>query len=621
MQQIKDLLKKLKNADEKKQIKLLLDFKKSNSSNPSKSENKFYSMFEKHDAIMLLIEPKSGDIIEANNSATAFYGYSKDELTNMKIDDINILNPEEVYKYREQALAQEVNSFNFQHRLKDNTLRDVQVHSTPIKYLNQDLLFSIIFDITEQKRSQDELDKIKSLLVETESLSKVGGWEYDVISENMIWTDEVYKIYGIDRQNFDPNNISQDLSFYHEVDRKILEQHFKDAVQKGEDYDLVLRFKPANKELKWIRTIGKTQRKKGKIVKITGHIMDITQSKIAEEKIIASENRYRNLLETAGSIIVTMDRNALLTDFNESAEKITGYKKDEVLGKNWFDIFIPSEDHKAIMEIFRNTLDTIPEAFIHDNEILLKDGSRRIISWNNNVIRDNAGEVIGALSIGRDVTEINKARDELKQYAQTQKILLSEVNHRVKNNLTALISILHKTHEQADEKGLNIAAVLPVMEERINGLLNVHSMLSEIGWQSLKLSDLCTSIVSGTLEGMTTTNRVKLNVKKSDVMISSDKAHQLTIVLNELAINSLKYGFKNSDILKINIAITEKNNMLTLKYSDNGNGYPKKLLKGDLSDIGVGFDLLRGIVEQSLNGKLKIKNDAGAVTIIAFDNS
>jgi len=621
MQQIKDLLKKLKNADEKKQIKLLLDFKKSNSSNPSKSENKFYSMFEKHDAIMLLIEPKSGDIIEANNSATAFYGYSKDELTNMKIDDINILNPEEVYKYREQALAQEVNSFNFQHRLKDNTLRDVQVHSTPIKYLNQDLLFSIIFDITEQKRSQDELDKIKSLLVETESLSKVGGWEYDVTSENMIWTDEVYKIYGIDRQNFDPNNISQDLSFYHEEDRKILEQHFQDAVQKGEDYDLVLRFKPANKEPKWIRTIGKTQRKKGKIVKITGHIMDITQSKIAEEKIIASENRYRNLLETAGSIIVTMDRNALLTDFNESAEKITGYKKDEVLGKNWFDIFIPSEDHKAIMEIFRNTLDTIPEAFIHDNEILLKDGSRRIISWNNNVIRDNAGEVIGALSIGRDVTEINKARDELKQYAQTQKILLSEVNHRVKNNLTALISILHKTHEQADEKGLNIAAVLPVMEERINGLLNVHSMLSEIGWQSLKLSDLCTSIVSGTLEGMTSTNRVKLNVKKSDVMISSDKAHQLTIVLNELAINSLKYGFKNSDMLKINIAITEKNNMLTLKYSDNGNGYPKKLLKGDLSDIGVGFDLLRGIVEQSLNGKLKIKNDAGAVTIIAFDNS
>jgi len=621
MQQIKDLLKKLKNADEKKQIKLLLDFKKSNSSNPSKSENKFYSMFEKHDAIMLLIEPKSGDIIEANNSATAFYGYSKDELTNMKIDDINILNPEEVYKYREQALAQEVNSFNFQHRLKDNTLREVQVHSTPIKYLNQDLLFSIIFDITEQKRSQDELDKIKSLLVETESLSKVGGWEYDVISENMIWTDEVYKIYGVDRQNFDPNNISQDLSFYHEEDRKILEQHFQDAVQKGEDYDLVLRFKPANKEPKWIRTIGKTQRKKGKIVKITGHIMDITQSKIAEEKIIASENRYRNLLETAGSIIVTMDRNALLTDFNESAEKITGYKKDEVLGKNWFDIFIPSEDHKAIMEIFRNTLDTIPEAFIHDNEILLKDGSRRIISWNNNVIRDNAGEVIGALSIGRDVTDINKARDELKQYGQTQKILLSEVNHRVKNNLTALISILHKTHEQADEKGLNIAAVLPVMEERINGLLNVHSMLSEIGWQSLKLSDLCTSIVSGTLEGMTTTNRVKLNVKKSDVMISSDKAHQLTIVLNELAINSLKYGFKNSDMLKINIAITEKNNMLTLKYSDNGNGYPKKLLKGDLSDIAVGFDLLRGIVEQSLNGKLKIKNDAGAVTIIAFDNS
>ena len=133
-----------------------------------KSENRFRSMFENHSAVMLLIEPDSGKILDSNKSANNFYGYTHQELTSMNIEDINILKSEKVKKNIDLAEATKVNIFVFKHRLKNTTLRDVQVHSTPIEYMNQTLLFSIIYDITEHKQAEEKLreseGKFKSLI-------------------------------------------------------------------------------------------------------------------------------------------------------------------------------------------------------------------------------------------------------------------------------------------------------------------------------------------------------------------------------------------------------------------------------------------------------------------------
>jgi PAS domain S-box-containing protein len=128
------------------------------------SENRFRTMFEDHDAIMLLIEPDSGKIVNANRSAEKYYGYSNAELRNKLIDDINVLSTEEVAESRNQAKMKEVSFFNFKHRLKNGEIRDVEVHSTPIKFMNQTLLFSIIHDVTKSMKSENDLIENKKLL-------------------------------------------------------------------------------------------------------------------------------------------------------------------------------------------------------------------------------------------------------------------------------------------------------------------------------------------------------------------------------------------------------------------------------------------------------------------------
>ena len=120
------------------------------------SEERFRLLFERHSAIMLLIDPVSGGILDANNAAAVFYGYSRNELRSMSIEQINCLPPEVLSVERGRAQHRAKNSFIFPHRLADGTIRTVEVHSSPIVANDKTLLFSIIYDITERKQLEAE---------------------------------------------------------------------------------------------------------------------------------------------------------------------------------------------------------------------------------------------------------------------------------------------------------------------------------------------------------------------------------------------------------------------------------------------------------------------------------
>lgn len=121
------------------------------------SEEKFRKIFEDHSAVKLLIDPKSGEIIDANKSAALFYGWSRDELKQMKIWEINTLLAEEVDVRMQRVKSGNRVHFTFRHRLKDGSLRDVEVFSSNIKIGEKELLHSIIHDITERKRIEEAL--------------------------------------------------------------------------------------------------------------------------------------------------------------------------------------------------------------------------------------------------------------------------------------------------------------------------------------------------------------------------------------------------------------------------------------------------------------------------------
>ena len=130
------------------------------------SEERFRKIFEEHSAVKLLIDFATGNIVNVNKAAAEYYGWTKEELLQMNIREINILSTEEVKGEMEKAGRRTKNHFEFRHRLKNGSIRDVEVFSSKVDIGGTEYLYSIVHDITERKLAEEKLEKYSQELKE-----------------------------------------------------------------------------------------------------------------------------------------------------------------------------------------------------------------------------------------------------------------------------------------------------------------------------------------------------------------------------------------------------------------------------------------------------------------------
>ncbi len=123
----------------------------------AKSEEKYRSLFENQYAVMIILDPDSGQIIDANPAATKYYGWSYGKLTNMNIDQINTLSKDKLKSKMKVAADGKSHNFEFKHKLANGEIRNVQVYTGPIKIENNEYLFSIIHDISDRKEAEEKI--------------------------------------------------------------------------------------------------------------------------------------------------------------------------------------------------------------------------------------------------------------------------------------------------------------------------------------------------------------------------------------------------------------------------------------------------------------------------------
>ena len=135
------------------------------------SEENYRRLFQDHAAVKLLIDPDSGDIVDANKSAADFYGWRLEELRKMKIHQINTLSPEEVYAEMQKARTLKKTYFEFRHRCADGSIKDVKVFSSKVEIKGKEYLHSIIHDATKEKELESQLLQAQKL----ESIGQLAG--------------------------------------------------------------------------------------------------------------------------------------------------------------------------------------------------------------------------------------------------------------------------------------------------------------------------------------------------------------------------------------------------------------------------------------------------------------
>ena len=212
--------------------------------------------------------------------------------------------------------------------------------------------------------------------------------------------------------------------------------------------------------------------------------------------------------------------------------------------------------------------------------------------------------------------------EQARRDAETKSVLLREVNHRVKNNLSAIIGLLYAERRRArTEDRAAYEFMMQDLINRVQGLTTVHDMLSASGWAPLSLSDLTMRLIQSALQMLPRGKRVSVDVTPSPIRVTPDQAHNLALVINELATNTVKYTLHERHAAQITVSIGLDDDAGTrtvlFEFRDDGPGYPEEILR--LERHSVGLDLMQNIVRKSLRGELSLHNERGAVAVIRFE--
>ena len=229
----------------------------------------------------------------------------------------------------------------------------------------------------KQKRTDDliiatlkALKRSENVLNEAQKISKIGGWEYHVESGEVYYSDEAFNIHGIPNNGVQLN-VKGGLEFYHPDDRGFVSESFTKAISNGISYDIEARFINARGEKMWVRTAGKPISENGKVVRVLGTIMDITDRKFSEQLIKETEEKLRDSIKTKDKFF-----SIIAHDLRSPFNSILGFS--EILN-NDFDDF-DSVTQKRFIGLIHTSVNRVFKLL--DNLLLWSSIQRGAIVFN-----------------------------------------------------------------------------------------------------------------------------------------------------------------------------------------------------------------------------------------------
>ncbi len=250
----------------------------------------FYLALAEQASESFIIHDFQGRIRDVNQFACETLGYTREELLQMTIPDIE-MDFDLISAQREWVKIEPNVHFtlNGHQRRKNGTVFPVEVRFGCVDWKGERLYLGLIRDVTDRVEIKNKLLKTQALLNETQRLAQIGGWEYNVHTKQIRWTAEIYRIFGMPQSS--DLKVTNIFSYYHPEDQPLIKKAFQRLLDTGEPYDLDLRLDNKNGERIWIKSIGQAEYLEGDIVRAHGYVMDISDQKITEELLINEKDR------------------------------------------------------------------------------------------------------------------------------------------------------------------------------------------------------------------------------------------------------------------------------------------------------------------------------------------
>jgi PAS domain S-box-containing protein len=381
-----------------------------------------------------------GNFEYVNPAFCNLLGYTKDDLEGKRLMDF--VHPEDVEctALTIQSLAENNDLKNFENRYlcKDGSVKYFSWNASSVQA--ESLIYAIGNDITERKEAELKLRQSSQLLEESQFTAGVGGWELDLVSNELFWTAEVYRIHDANPEDFDPT-LDAGIEYYLQESRPLLLEALQRAIELGEGYDLELQVKTAKGRIIDVRTTCKVTLKGGRSTKLTGAFQDITEKKQAERELIRAkekaeerESYIHNIINNTGDPLFVKDDQSRLILVNDAFCTLFKLSENDILGKTLAED-VSLEEREHFLKIDKEVLLTGQEHVVEES-LTLHGHATRIVSTRKTRFVDNEGNkfLVGTI---RDITQRKINEDRIKEKEEKISAIL--------NSLTSSVCVIDST--------------------------------------------------------------------------------------------------------------------------------------------------------------------------------
>jgi len=337
-------------------------------------------------------------------------------------------------------------------------------------------------------------------------------------------------------------------------------------------------------------------------------LRDITEQKAIEQALIKEKEKAQRYLDIAGVMFVAIDADERVSLINKKGAELFGYREDEIIGKNWFDTFIPEENRDKVKAVFKKMMaGGIKPAEYFENPVLTKAGRERIIAWHNTPLYDEKGRIIGILASGEDITEriraekalqtahselekkvtdrtrkLSAANLRLQELDRLKSMFITSMSHELRTPLNSIIGftgiiLMGMTGEINNEQKKQLTIVKKSAKHLlslINDIIDVSKIEAGKFVQTIEVFDLSSLIreVRDIFSSSAAKRGLTLSLKLPERLSIESDQRRIKQVLVNLVGNALKFTDKGG----VEIQAAEMEGSVQVSVKDTGIGIKRE---------------------------------------------
>ncbi|MFH0999532.1 MAG: PAS domain S-box protein, partial [Bacteroidota bacterium] len=522
------------------------------------SEAMFKGIFNTVADAIFIYNPDNFEIIEANEATSKIYGYDRDELIGMSCLKFSA----EVEKSKTTAAEVIQNGAAIvnlrHHKKKGGTDVFVQLEGHKIFVNDKAVVFTVCHDITNIKKAEDDLKLSEERLKLANIEAGIGTWDMDLITNELYWGEGNYKIHGIDPQNIKPS-YEAFIRLIEPSERDYVNKAFADSINRKNFFDIDYTItRPDNGKKCVINSKANIiLDNTGKAVRIIGIVHDITERKLAEQKLLF----INTAVESASDAIGISDAQGHHFYQNKATTDLFEYTAEEMEAAGGGAVVV--KDPEVAKEMFGNIMSG--KAWSGELELVTKSGRVFTGYERANAVKDSDGKIIGLIGIISDITklkqaekELIKAKEKAEESDRLKSAFLANMSHEIRTPLNVIKGFSEMIGEEQNSAGeLKTWTDLIISNSHLLGQLIddiIDISLIDTGQLKIKhelfdvcpmLSQLYDEYAETKIKYRQTELEFKLDMPVKNIMLESDPV-RLKQILTNLINNALKYTEKGS---------------------------------------------------------------------------